>query len=337
MFHAIKNMLPDGIRYRIRFVRHFWQYLRDFYYDFRQYTHHAAVLHPARSRQNLQAHIIIHYHALEKGLSLKEPRFDFGVQKANTLLELLKTYVLKYGYDTIAVIAINVLVAHYEFKAARETADEVIWKEISTLRNQIPDALKTEKRGGIIEVNRQDILDAGSVDFERFTSSRHSVRHYSEEPVDHTLIEKAVSMAMKTPSVCNRQPAKVYIISDPKIRKSFLDNQRGNKGFGDDIGTLLLVTAELGFYAYSVERREPYIGGGMFAMSLVYALHSLGLGTCCLNLSQHSHFDKLLKQSANISDSEVVIMLIAVGHLPDKFKVASSPRRDINEVLGIRQ
>jgi hypothetical protein len=73
----------------------------------------------------------------------------------------------------------------------------------------------------------------------------------------------------------------------------------------------------------------------MFAMSLIYALHSLGLGTCCLNWSVEQDADLRLRSVAQIAPSENVIMLLAVGHLPDELAVACSPRKDLSDVLRI--
>ena len=52
-------------------------------------------------------------------------------------------------------------------------------------------------------------------------------------------------------------------------------------------------------------------------MSLVYGLHSLGLGTFCLNWSVKNQQDKQLKMIAEIPDYDLVIMMIVVGYLPE--------------------
>ena len=67
-------------------------------------------------------------------------------------------------------------------------------------------------------------------------------------------------------------------------------------------------------------------------MSLIYSLHSLGLGTCCLNWSVEKETDAQLRKITNIPASENIIMLIAVGHLPDEFEVAISQRLPLDEV-----
>jgi len=42
-----------------------------------------------------------------------------------------------------------------------------------------------------------------------------------------------------------------------------------------------------------------------------------------------------LRQATRIGDGEQVIMMIAVGTLPEEFEVAYSPRRGLEDVLQI--
>ena len=112
-----------------------------------------------------------------------------------------------------------------------------------------------------------------------------------------------------------------------------LSYQNGNRGFGDKASHVLIVTSDLHHFTSAGERNQCWIDGGMFAMSLVYALHSLGLGTCCLNWSVECDQDRALKNNTLISESEAVIMMIAVGVIPEKLNVAVSPRKPLAEVI----
>lgn len=69
-------------------------------------------------------------------------------------------------------------------------------------------------------------------------------------------------------------------------------------------------------------------------MSLIYALHSLGLGTCCLNWSVTKDQDQSLRSIIEVEESDAVIMMIAVGHLKDTFKVAKSARKPVKEFIS---
>ena len=144
---------------------------------------------------------------------------------------------------------------------------------------------------------------------------------------------KAVRMARKTPSVCNRQSWKVYAYSDPVLLEKVVECQKGNSGFGDQIKAILVVTSNTETFFSIGERNQCWIDGGMFSMSLVYSLHSLGLGSICLNWSVEKATDENLHQVASIPDSEAVIMMIGIGFLPKTLRVAQSHRKPLEELL----
>jgi nitroreductase len=143
-------------------------------------------------------------------------------------------------------------------------------------------------------------------------------------------------MASFTPSVCNRQNWKVFVFTSAEDKRRVLAFQNGNRGFGDQASKILLVTADLQGFVAPGERNQGWIDGGMFAMSLLYLFHSLGVGTCCLNWSVKMETDQNMKAAAGIPDSHGVIMLIAVGHYPVHLRVAQSPRKPLRELVVVR-
>jgi nitroreductase len=74
----------------------------------------------------------------------------------------------------------------------------------------------------------------------------------------------------------------------------------------------------------------------MFAMSLVYALHAQGLGTCCLNWSVEPDKDQALKLDLDLPESLAIGMMIAVGALPDEILVAESRRVGLEQIVSSR-
>jgi nitroreductase len=84
------------------------------------------------------------------------------------------------------------------------------------------------------------------------------------------------------------------------------------------------------------ERNQPWIETGMFAMSLIYALHAMGLGTCCLNWSVEPEKDEALKRDLDLPESFAIGMMIAVGALPDEILVAESRRVSLDQILTTR-
>jgi nitroreductase len=70
----------------------------------------------------------------------------------------------------------------------------------------------------------------------------------------------------------------------------------------------------------------PYVDGGLYAMNLMYALHSLGIGTIPLTCALMARNFNALYRDFDIKDNEVPVLLIGVGNLKDKFEVAVSNR-----------
>ncbi|NKB56014.1 MAG: hypothetical protein GKS00_06735 [Alphaproteobacteria bacterium] len=186
--------------------------------------------------------------------------------------------------------------------------------------------VKESGRGGTTKVTEEEIRAATHGVAETFFDTRHSVRQFTDLAVDRQLIEESLKRAQRTPSVCNRQCARVHVLTDSKAKAKALSFQNGNRGFGSQASVIFIVTADLSVFTDAGERFQGWIDGGMYAMSLVYALHSLGLGSCTLNWSVAPGIDRRMRSALNIPENELVIMMIAAGHIPDSFKVASSPR-----------
>lgn len=102
-----------------------------------------------------------------------------------------------------------------------------------------------------------------------------------------------------------------------------------------NINKLLVVTTDLDTFSGPGERNQCFIDGGIFLMSLVLSLSYVGLGSCILNWSVNFNKDILIRKLMKIGKSENIIAFVAVGHLPDKVKVALSIRRKVSEIIKI--
>lgn len=79
------------------------------------------------------------------------------------------------------------------------------------------------------------------MDYEQFVKSRHSIRHFNSTPVKIDDLKEAINLARYTPSACNRQGWRTRIIVDRDIIRGILENQNGNRGFGQEIDKLLVI------------------------------------------------------------------------------------------------
>lgn len=300
--------------------------------DMHAFARHSGLL-DHRSKGAVQARIIKSCHSIEKGLALPEPRPGFGQATAEQLLAVASDYQRRFGPDhTIASVSATID-EYLRFHAEAGIDLPHIGAAANRLRTDLQYEGHGAAAGGTREVSRKAIHNAALIDMDAFFRSRHSVRQFSDQPVDASLLEVAVSMAQKTPSVCNREAGRVYVIDDRTKAEMLLEHQNGNRGFGDQASRLLVIASRLDCFHTVGERHQCWIDGGLFAMSLIYALHSLGLGSCCLNWSVEPDADRAFKAAAGIADDQAIIMLLAVGHLPERFRVAKSARRPLNDVL----
>lgn len=283
--------------------------------------------HTDEDREKMQYTLLRENHVIEKGMSMRNPRKGFGQEKVNSLLDRLQKYLVMYG----------------------DSDREFMRYPLSTIKNYI---LYTEERGtpipeikdkynkleketnlgviithaGIVETTKEEVLSKCNKDFESLLLSRHSLRYFSEESVKQETIIKALQFAQRTPSACNRQGWKTHVYQGEKSIE-LIKWQGGSRGFEDECRYTILVTANLKAFL-SHEVHQAYIDGGLYAMNLINALHSLGLG--CIPLSCGFEYSKLRKlDQFGIPENEVPIVIIAFGNLQDKFNVAVSTRKDI--------
>lgn len=333
MRNVIKKKIPNFIFVKVKRLFNLIKVNNNYFKDMRRYSKYSFELSKKKRKRHMETDLIFFYHKIEKGLSLPNPRIGFGKKKVYYLLDLLKSYYKEYGWDKTAQISLNVLFAYYDFNKEHKLVLGDLLVELERLKELSSDT-NVISVGGVTNVSIKDIEKA-RVNFKDFAYSRHSLRNFSPGEIPLSLIKESVEIAQKTPSVCNRQSWKVYVYSEDK-KRTILKHQNGNAGFGNDADKVLIITADLEDFRGPKERNQAYIDGGLFSMSLIYALHSLNIGTCALNLSLDHSDEENLKKDAEISESEVTLMMIALGHFPENFYVADSPRRSIEDVLMVR-
>ena len=283
----------------------------------------------------LSAELLFQYHKLEKGLCMPGEKRFFGYDPAAATLSLLKKW-RENGYeinDPIYAGAVETL------RAYRKRLDETPPLNGTKLLTDLDAELSVSDPVAGYEpvIADYNILQEGDVAaFDRILKSRRSVREFKDKPVSMDTIQQACTMAAATPSACNRQPCKVYVVSDDARRSQLLSLQNGNRGFGHTAQAILIMTASANCFFDAYERHEPYVNGGLFSMSLMLALQVHGVSSCCLNWSVPPMNDKIAHQQFDIPDSERITMLLAIGYMADDVVVPYSPRRSIESMIFSR-
>ncbi|MEZ9976638.1 nitroreductase family protein [Vibrio breoganii] len=300
----------------------------NFFHDCMMYVRHSASIYQENDKVKLEGRICVLYHAVEKGLSLRESQQGFGKEKITKLLELTKKYRALDGDEELLVTCKNVLLAYCA--GQKENIDASLLNKIES--SELLNMEFNEVASGGVESLKANQLDFNQ--YRNFALTRKSVRNFTQEEIEYSDLEDVIEVSRYTPSVCNRQPWNSYIYTDSSEILKALSYQNGNRGFGEQVKGLIVVTGERKKFWHAIERNQVYVDGGMFSMSIVYALHAKNLSSCCLNLNMSARKEEKLKRYLNIPKSEALVMMIAVGKAATDAKVAVSSRFSTNKFIG---
>jgi nitroreductase len=287
----------------------------------------------------LEAQIIKHYHVIEKGLSMPDFRPRFGIPRVRSLISLMKNFKDSGGDSSnphfgSAILCLEDYRNHHQQLGI--DVDDVVWPDIRESMFGTTREFSGEIIGGIHSVSPEMLFNDADSPFEKFADSRKSCRNFDpNQAVPPMLVEQAVQIARRAPSVCNRQAWKVHSYHDRTTIDHLLSHQNGNVGFGHLIPCLLIVTMDLECFDGSIERYQPWIDGGMFGMMLLLALHHLRLGAVPLNWSVIPVSDKRLRKAGNLPNPESIVMLIGIGHPAGPTMMPISQRRQTGEILTV--
>lgn len=310
----------------------FWQLpTGDFlnqYYNILLFYKYSFSQKKLKTKSNYEAFLTKQYHIVEKGMALHKPRFGFGKAKISTLISKTKNYIDLYGSNKLVD---NIRSALAEYLISNEGLE----KKDTNFYNTILEFINEKKHiadGGTKNIKLIDIEKSINFNYNEFIKTRTSVRDFSDEDINFQEIRNAIENARHTPSVCNRQAWKVYSVKENIIKSKLLKLQAGNSGFSDSINTLLLITTDLNKFT-KMEGNQPYIDGGLFSMNLVLSLHHAKIASCCLNTCVPYVIENEMKNLVGIPKNERLIMMIALGKYKNEFKVATSFKRSVEDIL----
>lgn len=312
--------------------------LRYFLHDIRN-TYHAMYWSDLQTDQKrLAANLLFSYHKLEKGLVMPGPRRMFGAEPALATLTLCRRW-LNAGCartDPVFVGALETLAA-YARRLQEHSLDQhgvVLPQVLSFLKaapERNPELTTPQTLPGRVAVGSEK----NRTDFTALALARRSVREFTPTPVPASVLNRAVQAAQLSPSACNRQPCRVHVISSEADKQRLLGHQNGNRGFGHLAPQVVILTADEHCFFDASERHEPYVDGGMFAMSFILSLRDQGVGSCCLNWCVPPATDHAVHNLFSLPSTERIVMLIAIGYEPEDCLVPRSPRRSTEEVLQV--
>lgn len=327
------NLLKQFIKKYIPFIFLLKDLSGTYYYDVIRYYKYSSYK-GYNTEKKLKGKIIERYHSIEKGLTMPEFRLGFGINQLNNLINDCLKYIYQYGIDDDQLKHALSVVLEYEF--VHNNNNFKINPDSEALIQKIKDLDTNLTNSKQVEITKKEYFKEKDSNFLLFSNSRRSVRNFIQDkniPVKDII--EAIELSFNYPSACNRQSARVYLITDPVRIKKVLEIQGGNRGFGHLTNKLIVITSEIGVYNFINERNLCFVDGGIYAMNLLYALHYKEISACILNCATKRKKDLDIRGLCDIENSENIIAMVACGYSPDKFKVGISKRH--SSKLTIKQ
>lgn len=282
--------------------------------------------------EKMQYMLLRENHVIEKGLSIRNPKTGFGQVKVAALIKRLSIYFDRYGdidnkFILYPMSTISKYIDYMKNDGVNIDRIESSFLSLCTKTGLQPDTI--EKPAGVFVANKKDIQSEAKGNYSDLLFSRHSIRYFTEELPSKDLLNEALRLAARTPSACNRQTWHTHIYMGKKSHE-LLSQQGGCGGFFNDVHCSIVVTADMkGFLDY--EPFQCYVDGGLYAMNLINALHYKGFGTIPLSCGFYSRKLNAIQRAFDIPKNEVMIVIIGVGVMTDKVKVAESTRKPVEE------
>ena len=325
---ATKNDRGIQIRRRIKAFIGRWVGLRQSWW---RYVRNANCDY-YKSQTDFLYILISNYHVIEKSLAMPDFEPGHALERVKVVVgDLIKYRELGFDLHHPQYVAAMQAIREYAcvhhnlgFSLPKDLLEEIdfLFKDV-----EIPEHVQPT-------VSKEQFFANVQSSFPEFARSRHSVRSYSDKEISEDTLKAVVNLARTTPTGCNRQPNRTYVVCDNSMIRKIVNLQGGGRGFAEKANKLLVVTSAIDAFSYN-EYNEVWKAGGMYTMNLLYALHSYQIGACPLMWNGMRSQDKALREILNIPSKEEVVMIIAAGYPLDKFRYVTSVRNNVEDSLII--
>lgn len=289
------------------------------------------------SLEKIEATIILDYHSIEKGLLFKDMKPRFAEYRIKNLHINLNKDIIRSNINLSQInVAYQIMCEYYELhqKISFDISDYFTLEQYMFYKDSLKQSYSAIFKGAI-DYQKEDFYKHNQQDFEIFSHSRKSIRNFTGEKIDVSIIKKAIKLSLNAPSVCNRQSSKVYLLENKSLIDKVLNIQGGMAGYTKNIHQLLILTTDRSYFYTVGERNQMFIDGGLFLMNLLYSLHFYKIANCPANWGKTVKEERMLEKYIKIPESEKIICMIPIGIAEENFRVALSRRRNVNEMFEI--
>lgn len=288
----------------------------------RRFLNNCAGPWNSEQSEQLRGTMVYYIHRIEKGLSHQQFRSGFGRSAFSELKTVMEQW-REHSYpehDVTYQAAQNVIRAYVrKHRAIGQPIPRFVGEWFPNEVSSADEPCDAAAEAGTKTVRAADKRNNASLDYATLFAGRTSVREYAQTPVSREKLHNAVAIAMKTPSVCNRQAYRILFIHNPKLIERALTLQGGWRGYHMP-PALALISVDVRSFVSVEERNEPYIDGGLFTMAFLTALEREALAACPLNTMMRAEQEQEIRKLLGVPDYEVLIAFVAIGNFPESIE-----------------
>lgn len=289
-----------------------------------------------RTKEKIEYDMLFEIHKLEKGFAvIKNPR-PFGFDKVKKIISDIDEFEKKNFDKSFAYnLSYSSLEEYLKFYEEKKWTDKEEY-------NYVKEYMKKEKKYtyipvGAFDYKKEDFIhEVKSIDYDKFLSSRRSIRNFANGKLKDKDIEQAINMAIKTPTACNRQMCKIYYIKSEKSKKIVEKYGQGLGLFDLSNANYFVITFDISANYFIGERNQGWFNSGLVTMNFVNALHSLGIGSCCIQFGNSFKEELEFKKLLNIPENERIGVIVTAGYYDETSRIPYSTRKPIEEIYRER-
>lgn len=294
------------------------------------------LLHKREYANNRYLGEVIRYtHSVEKGLSLEEVRLGFGLAKIKEAFSIIEKYRQNAGdmHNEVLVMFVDALKNYLDFHMRRSFTNSDV-EEVQNIYKLLCKYVQNSddiSSGGTLHIKRSRYTSEERASIEKLFLNRHSVRDFDGSSVNHEKLRKAVELAMRCPSACNRQCYRMYVVDRKKfgLLNKWFD---GIGGFADKLDKLVFVTGKISVYREN-EMMQWVVTGSVFASYLTLAFEAYDIGCCFIQRDVFPNKKwETVARNLNVEGDEQVVCCLGIGNLKQEYDVPISHRLSIDTI-----
>ncbi|HHT87306.1 MAG TPA: nitroreductase [Clostridiales bacterium] len=168
-------------------------------------------------------------------------------------------------------------------------------------------------------------------DFIELSSSRFSVRRFSDKKVEQEKIDIILRAGQVAPTACNNQPQKIYVLQSAEALKTLQRCKYSN--FGETLAFLICYDSSLCWIREFDGKPSGEIDAAIVATHMMLEAWELGIGSTWI-----MHFiPDAVKIEFNLSENIIPVCILVMGYPAQEAapSVLHSRKKDLKDIVTI--